>query len=219
SRNGTFVEGERLIGQRILRDGEKVQLGVTALLAFALLDPLEREVSARVYESGTRDPLTGLYNRRVLFEHLDRELSYAARHFTALSLMLIDLDHFKSINDRWGHLAGDRVLEVVARTVTATLRTEDIVARYGGEELAVVVRGVDLASSHIVAERLRATIAHSEVLWEGDRVPITASLGLAHCVGGCHARDLIEAADGALYAAKREGRNRVMVAAPQGERR
>lgn len=219
SRNGTFVNGDRLRAPRELAHGDRLQLGGDVLLGFALLDPLERSVCAQRFEQGTRDPLSGLYNRRIFLEHLQKELSFAQRHGTDLALLLVDIDHFKQVNDRYGHLAGDRLIGVVAGTLSEDLRTEDLVARYGGEEFAVVLRCAGLDGSVAVAERIRRRVAEVELVWQGQRVTVTASIGLAHVACGGDASALIAAADAALYAAKREGRNCVRSVQFEGSRR
>lgn len=158
-------------------------------------------------ELSDTDELTRLANRRKLMSRLDEEIALSNRHGSPLSLMLVDLDHFKRVNDTWGHLLGDQVLQTLAELCTDTLRSEDLVARLGGEEFAIMLPLTPYVRCLPLAERLRQRIAeHDFGLPQGD---ITVSIGIAeHRVG--EAREtLIERADRGLYAAKRKGRNRV----------
>ncbi|HYH49910.1 MAG TPA: diguanylate cyclase [Acidimicrobiia bacterium] len=159
------------------------------------------------------DPVTGLYNRRHLEEHLRLALSAARRHSQPLSVLLADIDHFKSINDRFGHETGDRVLRSVADRFRASLRAEDVVARWGGEEFVVVLPLTSASGAMIAAERLRIAIAESPVPADGTAIPVTISLG---CTTATDADpdELLRRCDDALYEAKAAGRNSVVAADP-----
>jgi len=171
----------------------------------------------RLAEEVRRDPLTGVYNRGQLEEVLEKEFEAATRHGWPLSLAFIDLDDFKQVNDRWGHLVGDEVLRNFAKTLLRHVRSSDIVARYGGEEFLVVLPGIGEAAAAQVVRRILSEVsgvAMAQV--DGQPLYITFSAGLA--TQGTleqfrHAHDLLRAADEALYGAKREGRNRVSVGA------
>jgi diguanylate cyclase (GGDEF)-like protein len=166
------------------------------------------------------DDLTGLPNRRHFLHRLEEAIAFARRRNLPVALVILDLDHFKVINDRYGHPSGDRVLEAVAEALVADARAEDLVARYGGEEFGIVLQGTDLEGARVRAERLRARIAGIAVAVKGGaRIGLTASFGVAAIPESCapRAHRLIAAADGALYAAKRAGRNRC-VAAPSVQR-
>jgi two-component system, cell cycle response regulator len=218
STNGVYVDDRRVVGPAGLSDGARIRLGNT-LLRFALQDPLEREASRRMYEMAVRDGLTAAYNRRYFDERVESEWAFAQRHGTALSVLLIDVDHFKAINDTYGHPAGDEVLRRLSHALRASVRAEDVVARYGGEEFAVIARGIDVAGARVFGERLRGLIADLRVGWEGRQVPVTASIGIAHNHAGVaieRAERLVSIADDALYAAKRRGRNRIEIAASPG---
>jgi len=211
STNGTWVQGDRLCGARQLAEGDRIQLGEGVLLKTSLQDALEQQATRRLYESAVLDPLTRVHNRRYLDERLEEELAFAQRHHTCLSLLLLDIDHFKRINDTLGHQAGDAVLRVVAGTLHKMIRTEDLVARYGGEEFVVVARGIDAANAMIFAERIRRLVAGLSIPWEGRPVHVTVSIGVAtFSVERRYGRstDLVEDADRALYRAKESGRNR-----------
>ncbi|MEO0323730.1 MAG: GGDEF domain-containing protein [Myxococcota bacterium] len=213
STNGTFLNGDRVLMPSPLSDGDRVQAGKNTLLCFQLQDELEQRAAQRLYDSAVRDALTQLHNRRYLDERLESELAYAMRHSSALSVMLVDLDHFKGINDTFGHPAGDTVLRTVAATLGRVVRAEDLVARYGGEEFCVLARGINVGGGTRFAERIRETLAELSIA-VGDRtLHVTASLGVAtfdttHPFPDVAA--LVHAADLALYRAKETGRNRVV---------
>jgi diguanylate cyclase (GGDEF)-like protein len=214
SRNGTYVQG-RKVDHCVLEDGDWVQLGPRASFRFTFVDARQEEVLRRLYDSSTRDALTGAYNRAYFDERLRAEVAYALRHGTALSLVIFDIDHFKRVNDTYGHQAGDAVLRHLAGTVQVRLRTEDVFARYGGEEFVVILRGIDLKGAARVGERVRSTVASSAVFFEGSHIPVSVSAGCASldCQEERSAEALIATADHRLYQAKNAGRNRV-VAAP-----
>ena len=153
------------------------------------------------------DGLTGLWNRAYFERQLDAEVSRARRAGKAVACVMADLDHFKAINDRFGHPAGDAVLARVAQILADGCREQDIVCRYGGEEFAVILPMTSEAEAHVIAERLRAAIASDQVRYNGFRIDVTCSFGVAdvHQIPP----SLVELADQALYAAKQSGRNRV----------
>jgi diguanylate cyclase (GGDEF)-like protein len=212
SANGTMVNGEAVM-RHALQDGDKVRLGTTTILKFAYNDQLDEHFQQRMYDAALRDGLTKAFNRKYFLDRLETELAYARRHNAALSLLMFDVDHFKRVNDTFGHLAGDYVLAALAEIATQTIRTEDVFARYGGEEFAVVCRSVPLGNAGILGERLRSAVNGFTFQFEGKRIPITISVGVA-----AHPdlpietpSQLIAAADEALYEAKRGGRNRVLL--------
>jgi two-component system cell cycle response regulator len=176
----------------------------------------EEAIAAReaLREQATTDALTGIANRRTILETLDKELERSRRVGSACSVILVDLDHFKRVNDTHGHAAGDAVLQHAASTLRSILRPYDLVGRYGGEEFVVVLPGCDAEGARAAAERLRTSMASASVAVGETTVRVTCSLGVA--VGGMgteRGRDaLLEAADAALYRAKKGGRDRVVVA-------
>ncbi|MBX3251527.1 MAG: GGDEF domain-containing protein [Myxococcales bacterium] len=210
--NGTFVDGQRVCGSRVLVDGDRLQIGTGCAFRVSLQDRLEREASRRLYDSSVTDPLTGLHNRRHLDARLVEEVAYARRHHAPLSLLLLDVDHFKRVNDDHGHLAGDGVLRVLGALLRRMLRTEDFVARYGGEELAVVARGTTAPNAMILAERVRKAVEGTTMPWGRKTLRVTMSIGVATWSPPMEVRDLLAAADEGLYRAKSEGRNRCRVA-------
>jgi diguanylate cyclase (GGDEF)-like protein len=188
-----------------------VTVGVVLGVFLFMLGRL-RDREAHLELLSKTDPLTGLRNRREFFGLLERELARAARRGTALSIAILDLDQFKSVNDRHGHLVGDTVLREAARIVSEGLRREDLLARYGGEEFVMLLPDTDIEGARAVAERCLARLQATPVPVDGGAIAVTASFGVATRGRGETTEDLIRAADEALYRAKRNGRNRVEVA-------
>ena len=220
SRNGTYVAGERVDVPTLVTDGMRLAFGRRSLARFTVQDALEEQALIDVHESALKDGLTRIYNRRVFDDRLKSEYAYAIRHDRTLALLLIDIDHFKSVNDTFGHPAGDHVLQQVSSILSSTLRTEDMCARFGGEEFAIIVRDTSPADALVVAERLRALVAANQISWAGQRLNVTVSVGMACSLVMAPTDDaaaLLRRADEALYEAKRSGRNRVAVLGlPQG---
>jgi diguanylate cyclase (GGDEF)-like protein len=177
-----------------------------------ILDLQEELLKAReaLREQATHDGLTGLLNRTGILEKLDDELSRAARTGTPVSVLMADLDLFKSINDTRGHLVGDAVLREAARRLKAAARRYDSVGRYGGEEFLIVLPGCNAFDAAIQGERMREAIGGTPFLAPSQPVMVTASLGVA-CSSHCAPEVLVREADDALYLAKAGGRNRVVV--------
>ena len=210
SRNGTYVNGTGVSQPRRLEDGDKIEIG-GIVLRFALFDHLDDQYQEQIYESSLRDGLTRAFNRKYFDERLDGEFAFSLRHNTPLSLLMVDVDHFKSVNDSWGHPAGDSVLVELTAHVLRVIRTEDVLARYGGEEFVVLSRGIRLVEAAAFGERLRSAIESHVFSCGAQRVPVTVSIGVAALpsttIGQPEA--LVRAADEALYRAKALGRNRV----------
>jgi diguanylate cyclase (GGDEF)-like protein len=211
--NGTLRNGVRVTGSEVLTDGDKISLGGTTILKFTYQDELDERFARRLYESAVNDGLTGLHNRRFFDERLRAELMFATRHRSPLALLLLDIDHFKRVNDELGHQVGDFVLRETAARMRSALRGEDILSRYGGEEFAVLCRNTDAAQAVALAERVRAVVAEAIELPEGAPLRVTASVGIAIAPGPGLSDDdgLVRAADVALYEAKRKGRDRSAV--------
>lgn len=211
STNGSFVNGHKLASDErpVLRDGDRIMLGGSMVLRFSLQDELDEAFQQQLYESAVRDGLTGAYNKRYLLERLEQEFSYAERHGTPLSLIVLDLDHFKKVNDTHGHAAGDDVLRSVSDTIRQAARAEDIFARYGGEEFVLMMRETSLHDTMRYAERLRVLISELRVPWSGAEISVTCSLGVASTDGAWHKSGgrLFVKADRNLYQAKQQGRN------------
>jgi diguanylate cyclase (GGDEF)-like protein len=199
------------VGALTLEDARHV-----TVLAAVVAGSLELAWSfAEVDRRARTDPLTGLYNRMHFGEQLQRTLAEADRFNQPLSLVVADVDHFKKVNDSWGHEAGDAVLKAVARIVQEGVRSVDVCVRYGGEEIAMLLAQTDSAHAVEVAERLRARIASTVVRHGGSEIAVTASFGVATYPETVKVRDqLFPSADKALYIAKQEGRNRVRAKPP-----
>lgn len=212
SRNGTFIGGKRVTRAKLDHDSW-LQFGPRVSFRFSMTDVREERLLRKLYESSTRDALTGAYNRLHFEERLRAEVAYAIRHRTQASLVLIDLDHFKRVNDTYGHPAGDAVLKRACEACSRALRTEDVFARYGGEEFAVVLRGIDIKGAQRLGDRLRHAVSNEVVEHEGQRIQITLSAGGASmaCCSAPSAEELIAISDRRLYAAKQAGRNRIIV--------
>jgi diguanylate cyclase (GGDEF)-like protein len=211
SRNGTFLQGKRITRAEI-RDDDWVQLGARVAFKFTLTDARQEGLLRKLYESSTRDALTGAYNRRHFEDRLRAELAFAVRHATDCALILLDIDHFKRVNDTYGHPAGDEVLRHLAGIATRALRTEDVFARFGGEEFAVILRGASTRGAGRLAERLREALSQQPALHEGQQIATTLSAGCAalSCCATPSPDEVIAIADRRLYAAKQGGRNRVV---------
>jgi diguanylate cyclase (GGDEF)-like protein len=215
SRNGTYVNGQKIFST-ILEDGDKIRIGTTTILKFSYTDKLEEEFQQQLYDSTIRDPLTRLYNRRHLLSQLEAEFSFSARHGTPFALIMLDIDHFKQVNDTHGHQIGDEVLVTFSVLLKRSLRTEDMPCRYGGEEFAVLCRGLSSEVAQRVASRLLRAVENAELVSHLPAVKVTVSAGVAALPAAelTTPAQLIEAADQALYSAKRTGRNRVCAHEP-----
>jgi two-component system cell cycle response regulator len=210
SSNGTYVNGVRVESIE-LADGSMIQLGPRVRFRFSIVDEHQERILRQLYESSVRDALTGIFNRAYFLERLAGELAYANRHGTEASLLLLDVDYFKKINDTFGHPGGDAVLRTLAGTVRKVLRVEDIFARYGGEEFIVLLRGIAIDGAARAAERLRRAILGSPTEYDGKLIECTVSIGCASLAcGESTAHALIATADRRLYAAKHRGRDQVV---------
>jgi len=215
STNGTFCNGAK-VDSRPLVDGDKILVGSTTILKFTYHDNLDEVFQRQMYESALRDGLTKAFNKKYFSDRLDSEFTYSVRHGSPLTLVMFDIDHFKKINDGFGHQAGDAVLSDLSALMMMSLRAEDVFARYGGEEFAVICRGSDLAQGQIVAERLRRATETRQFAYNGKIIPVTISLGLAGLPDAAirDSAGLVSATDAALYRSKQGGRNRVTVHMP-----
>ncbi len=211
STNGTLVNDVRIEQRQALRDGDLLKFGV-AICKFLAGGNIEAQYHDELYRMSIMDGLTGVHNKRFFLEFLERELAVAVRQAQPLSLVMIDIDHFKKINDTHGHLAGDAALKELCRRLGPRMRTTDLLARYGGEEFAAVLTGTDLAGALRVAEDLRALVERAPFTHGELAIPCTISLGVAEVDRAAPGRpeELIGRADANLYEAKRSGRNRAV---------
>ena len=216
-----FVPAERRLLQQIF---ELVQRAEETEARFQELERrmlgMQREnldlvVKNRVLnEVSTRDTLTGLYNRWFVLEKIDSEINRALRHGSPMSLLMLDIDHFKRINDTWGHSAGDEVLKAIGKLLKESCRVYDVPGRYGGEEFCILLPETIPGNTTVVAERIRARLESTRLECGGDPVTVTASIGIAgvDTLAGADVLSpaaLIDRADRALYIAKNRGRNRI----------
>jgi two-component system cell cycle response regulator len=209
STNGTYVNDEP-VEEYVLRDGDLIKIGRT-IFKFLTGGNIENAYHEEIYRLTTVDGLTQISNKRFFMESLEREIARAHRYQRAMSLVMFDIDHFKRINDTYGHLAGDYVLKQLASAVKQKIRREDLFARYGGEEFAIILPEIPLAPALTFAEKIRQVVEEHEFRFENTSIDVTISMGVA--IADEDVRDvdeLIKRSDERLYAAKAAGRNRVV---------
>lgn len=212
STNGTFLNGQNIAGIHPLRAGDRLECGNHVLKVVAM-DALERAFHQTLLDQSTRDPLTGLANRLTILSEFQSRFDLSMRHGRPLSIIMIDLDHFKQVNDTHGHGAGDLTLQIFGELVRDRLRSTDLAGRIGGEEFLLVLPETDRVGALMLAERIRTVIQTTPIPLPTDMLNVTASLGLAE--RDDRDRDagaLMGRADAALYRAKRDGRNRTLEA-------
>ncbi len=212
SRNGVHVHGQPITERRV-SDGDQIQLSAESVLRVRFVGKAETALIHELQQAATTDPLTGVANRRYLTGRLEQELSFARRHKSPMSVLMIDLDHFKELNDAGGHQAGDLALRDVAHSITETVRVEDVVARYGGDEFAIISRGYAPQDAVGLATRLCEAIRTRDIGSEHGTPPLTSSIGIAgfdpqvRTRGPLSIMELLARADAALYQTKRSGRD------------
>ena len=219
STNGTYVNDLPIREKRLI-DGDQIKIGRT-IFKFLSGSNIEAQYHDEIYRLTTTDGLTQIYNKRYFLKEMEREMSRSLRYERALSLVMCDIDHFKGINDTYGHLAGDHVLRQVAKRITVHIRRDDIFARYGGEEFALLLPEIPKAQGAKLAEKLRRLIESEAFHFDNISIPVTLSMGiadLAEYLAVTHANpdpndinpfQFIKLADDRLYEAKKSGRNRV----------
>jgi two-component system cell cycle response regulator len=208
STNGTHVNDEP-IEEYTLRDGDFIKIGRT-IFKFLTGGNIENAYHEEIYRLTTIDGLTQISNKRHFLETLEREIARGQRYRRPLSLVMFDLDHFKAINDTFGHLAGDYVLKHLASAVKQRIRREDVFARYGGEEFAIVLPEISISAALTLAEKIRQLVERHEFRFEKTKIAVTISVGVASTDDrDLDAETLIKLADEQLYAAKAGGRNQV----------
>jgi diguanylate cyclase (GGDEF)-like protein len=216
STNGTILNGKRISQAALLRDGDKFEVG-DQLIRFEMLDEIDREFQQQIHRLLVHDELTGLLTSRSFFSELRREAARAEAESMPFCVLMMDIDHFKDVNDTYGHLVGSETLEEVGAVIKKSLRAGDVGARFGGEEFAAFLLDADYAQAMVAAERVRSAIEKHEFpaarRSEGETVRthhITISIGVASFPeDGRDPIQLVEMADSALYRAKRNGRNQV----------
>jgi len=208
STNGTYVNDAPVKDVEV-HNGDFIKIGRT-IFKFIAGGNIESDYHEEIYRLTTVDGLTQIFNKRYFTENVDRELSRAHRYGRALTMIMFDIDHFKTINDSFGHLAGDHVLKLLASVVRTHIRREDVFARYGGEEFSILLPEVGLKSAAGTAEKIRKLVEGHRFVFEEEPIPVTISLGCAAVTQDTQdTTALIKAADERLYAAKHAGRNQV----------
>lgn len=214
STNGTYVNDRRVASPQRLRSGDRFQIGAAHFKFLHEKDP-EHAYHEAIYHLVMTDGLTQALNKRKLEEELGREFARALRHERPLSLILFDIDHFKEVNDTFGHLCGDFVLQQIARLTADRLRPEQVFARAGGEEFVILSPEMELEGSRELAEKLRALFEAEIFSYAEVEVHITCSFGVATLQPGMERpEELYDAADRAMYMSKGAGRNRITCSAP-----
>lgn len=206
-------EGNRVIAAAC---ASACALGITSVFGYMFLSLVRHldQAHRNMLRHATQDALTGTYNRRYFLEIVEREWSRAKRYEMSCALLLMDVDHFKQVNDRFGHLCGDQLLRRIADAAAETLRQPDVLARFGGEEFIIFLPHTDPLGALDVAERIRERVEALDFGWNGTPVPVSASLGVAALHDNHVTLDqLISDADEALYSAKSAGRNCVRAGA------
>jgi two-component system, cell cycle response regulator len=210
SSNGTFVNNV-LVKSTVLRDGDYLRFG-NCIYRFLGGGNIENEYHEEIFRLTVLDGLTHVHNRRYLTEFLDLEVTRSCRHHRPLAVVMLDLDHFKQVNDRMGHLAGDMALQELCTRVQTAVRPGDLLARYGGEEFVVVLPETDAVTAAGIAERIRAEVAHRPFTFNTTRYQQRVSAGVATTDGkaALTVADLLQTADENLYRAKACGRDRIL---------
>jgi diguanylate cyclase (GGDEF)-like protein len=211
STNGTFVNDRQLETSSLLQDGDYLRVG-NCIYRYLAGGNIEAEYHEEIYRLTILDGLTQIHNPRYLAEFLDREVIRSQRHSRPLSVLMIDIDRFKLINDNYGHLCGDFVIRELVETISSEVRKEDLFARYGGEEFTMVLVETDNPGAVTVAERIRESVAAHQFRFESTPLNLTISIGVSTTAGDMTMTPaaLLKAADDNLYTAKRTGRNRVI---------
>lgn len=209
STNGTFVDGSPVQKMQLDSDN-RLQIG-KMVLKVDFKDPSEEAFDRELYEAATMDPLTKISNRRTFMDRSLGELAMARRNNYYVHTIMVDVDHFKKVNDTWGHQCGDMVLKEIARILKEEKRESDLLARYGGEEFVLLLAGIGPEDAKKSAERLRAAIERRHFSWKDTIIPVTISLGLCSCQGEEIGKidQMIAESDKLLYIAKENGRNQV----------
>jgi diguanylate cyclase (GGDEF)-like protein len=220
STNGTIVNGLR-VTEALLSPGDKIVIG-EQLFRFEMLDDIDREFQKQVHRLLAHDDLTGLLTSKSFFSELRREAVRAAAESLPFCVLMMDLDHFKEVNDRYGHLVGSRTLEILGAIIKNALRAGDVAARFGGEEFAAFLLDADYAQGLVAAERVRSSVqehvfpaTRADSSEEAASFHVTMSIGVAAFPDDAtDPIELMELADSALFRAKREGRNRICAYRP-----
>ena len=218
SANGTFIGNERMSSNssQPLREGDRIRIGQTTILKYARYDTIEEQAQRQMVEGALRDGLTRAFNRRYFLDRLASEIGFSRRHLQPIVLLLLDVDHLRAINARLGHGAGDGVLRRLAEILAETVRVEDVLARYGPEEFAILAHGITESQGALLGERLRKLVGAGDFECERTPISVAVSIGVAAYPFDVEETDnsmlalkLIARAETALDRAKKAGRNQV----------
>jgi len=212
STNGTYVKDRQIPVKRgvELTDGVTIKIGST-IYKFLMGNDLEANYFEEIYRLTIVDGLTEIYNKRAFLENLEREFNRAQRYNRPLAMIIFDIDHFKNVNDTYGHLTGDYVLKHMSKIIKQSVRTEEFLARYGGEEFTIIMPESTRIAALNLGEKIRSLVESSTFHFEGKIIPITISVGVSSLTPSIFTpMELISLADKKLYQAKRTGRNRVV---------
>jgi two-component system, cell cycle response regulator len=210
STNGVFINGKKIV-EHELKDGDRILIGTRLYFKYSLEFADYQFVQNQKYREANLDTLTGLYNKRYFNDVISREFSFSRRNKNSFSLLMIDVDYFKKVNDSYGHLVGDHVLTQIGEVLKKGLRHENISCRYGGEEFAIILRNTGPIAAQNVAERIRSSIEKLQFEYANQPFSITVSIGIATYEHGNFEtfEEVIRFADELLYESKLNGRNRV----------
>ncbi len=209
STNGTYVNGEETQDETRLSNGDLLKLG-GAVFKFIEGGNIEALYHEEIYRLTILDGLTGVHNKRYFLEFLEREMTRSTRHGRPLSLAMVDIDHFKQVNDTYGHVTGDHILQSLARLISADMRRDELLARYGGEEFVFVLPETDSTQAELFCERIRRLVEKQVFEFDEKEIRVTISLGVVSMRQAFGLDDFIGAADEHLYMAKQAGRNQVI---------
>lgn len=211
STNGTYVNG-KLITNKVLKSGDKIKIGETTL-RFSYNDELEEKYHLKLFNIATSDSLTKLHNKRYTISELENQYKIAKRNNRIFSLIMFDIDDFKIINDKYGHIAGDEFLKNVASHININLREQDFAGRFGGDEFLIILPETKIEGATILADRIREKIEKSEIVYRDHKIETTISGGISQFnFSYNNIKELLEITDKALYKAKKSGKNKVIKA-------
>ncbi len=210
STNGTFINDADISGKTKLANGDLIKVG-GAIFKFISGGNIEGLYHEEIYRMTIIDGLTQIHNKRYFLDFLEREMARCSRYERDLSLVMFDIDHFKPLNDTYGHLAGDHVLRKMAQAIRQRIRREELFARYGGEEFAIVLPETNLEKARILGEEIRLLVEEEVFTFDDEEIRVTLSLGIAAMTAPQEPHEFIKNADDALYQAKHNGRNCVVI--------
>jgi two-component system cell cycle response regulator len=206
STNGTYINNKPILSH-FLQNGDQIKIGDT-IYKYIMGNDVESAYHEEIYQMTIKDGLTTVYNKRYFLEALEKEMSRAQRYGRDLAMLIFDLDHFKKVNDTYGHLAGDYVLQILARLISTRARREEVFCRYGGEEFAILLPETSKTGAMELAEQIRGLVENHTFIFEGEEIDVTISIGVAiNSSQTMTTHEFIKKADEQLYKAKAADRN------------